>query len=440
MSRVILIISMLGFHVLYSQEAPYFPPLNSDDWEHLSLEQAEWCTADTSALYQALEDNGTRAFLALKNGRIVIEKYFDGFHKDSSWIWFSAGKSLTAFLTGLAQEQGCLDIEASSNTYLGNAWSSLEMEQESAIKVHHHLSMTTGLDYTVPDPFCTDRECLEFLNTPGSHWYYHNAPYSLVRTILENACDRNINVFTVLALHTAIGMDGLWVPVGFNNFFVSTPRSMARFGLLMLNQGDWDGATIMADKAYLRNMTESSQQHNPSYGYLWWLNGKSAYKLPGSDFVFQGPLVPEAPMDMYCAVGANGQILYIVPSQNLVVVRMGGTGDSDDLVPVHIVREIAGHLDNIICQTSQTVETDVARPENYKVYPNPLTGETINIESKNGRSFEYELVDPAGRIHQAGRCDEGQQQITLRSEPGMYYLRLIDSNGIIGIKKLLRYK
>ena len=106
-------------------------------------------------------------------------------------------------------------------------------------------------------------------------------------------------------------------------FFSVPPRSMARFGLLLLNKGKWNETTILADNDYFNHQTQSSQALNPSYGYLTWLNGKSSYRLPQTQLSFDGPLIPNAPMDTYAALGKNDQKIYVVPSQNLVVIRMG---------------------------------------------------------------------------------------------------------------------
>ncbi len=73
-------------------------------------------------------------------------------------------------------------------------------------------------------------------------------------------------------------------------------------------------------------MIDSSQELNPSYGYLWWLNGKASHVSVGRrGTVRNGPLIPTAPPDLICANGKGGQHIYIVPSQNLVIVRLGDT-------------------------------------------------------------------------------------------------------------------
>ncbi|MBT8230555.1 MAG: serine hydrolase, partial [Bacteroidia bacterium] len=70
-----------------------------------------------------------------------------------------------------------------------------------------------------------------------------------------------------------------------------------------------------------------SQKINESYGYLWWLNGYSSHMLPATQIVFPGSISPEAPTDMISGIGKNGQYLSIIPSLNMVMVRMGENPD-----------------------------------------------------------------------------------------------------------------
>ena len=118
-------------------------------------------------------------------------------------------------------------------------------------------------------------------------------------------------------------MNGLWVKTGYNNVYYSTPRSMARFGLLLLSKGKWKEEMILPDAHYLDAQINSSQTLNPSYGYLTWLNGKANYMLPQTQVNFDGALIPNAPSDTYAALGKNDQKIYVVPSQGLVIIRMG---------------------------------------------------------------------------------------------------------------------
>jgi CubicO group peptidase (beta-lactamase class C family) len=95
---------------------------------------------------------------------------------------------------------------------------------------------------------------------------------------------------------------------------------------LALNKGKWNNEQIV-NEFFFNESIATSQNINPSYGYLWWLNGKSSYIIPGEQTLYQGSLVPNAPVDMYAAMGANDQRIYVIPSKKMVVVRMGDASD-----------------------------------------------------------------------------------------------------------------
>jgi len=90
-------------------------------------------------------------------------------------------------------------------------------------------------------------------------------------------------------------------PGGSPSMFCSG-RDMARFGLMIASDGKWNGNAVMNDAGYFQSILSSGQTFNPSYGYLWWLNGKSFYALP-TDQVITGALVPGAPADLVAALG-----------------------------------------------------------------------------------------------------------------------------------------
>ena len=307
------------------EEELYFPPINSDAWETKSISELNWNESQLQPLLDFLEDSDTKSFIILHNGKIVNESYFNGTNMLSNNPWFSTGKTLTAFMVGVAQEDGLLNVNDPSSNYLGDGWSSLTSEQENSITIKHHITMTSGLDY-MDDLYCTDPNCLTFLYEPNSFWYYHNAPYTLTQSIISGALNSDFDSYFNLKLKSKIGMQGSWVQFGYNKFYYSNARSMARFGLLCLNEGTWDDEVILGDNTYFSEMTNTSQNLNPSYGYLWWLNGKSSFRLPNSTQSYSGKLIPNAPDDLIAGLGANDQKLYVVPSKKLVMVRMGGDG------------------------------------------------------------------------------------------------------------------
>ena len=125
-------------------------------------------------------------------------------------------------------------------------------------------------------------------------------------------------------------MNGAWIPNGDLSVYWSTTRSMARFGLLALNNGNWNGSQIV-NSAYFHDATTTSQNINLAYGYLWWLNGKASYHLPQSQLQFTGSIIPSGPNDMFMALGKNDQKIYVIPSKKMVVIRMGDAADGSNM-------------------------------------------------------------------------------------------------------------
>jgi len=292
---------------VFQGQGLYFPPITGDAWDTISPRTLGWNETQIDSLYAFLAQHRTKAFILLKDGEIVLEWYFGRFTKDSLWYWASAGKGLTAFLVGLAQQEGFLRITDATERWLGAGWPPAPPEKEALITIRHQLTMTTGLDDEVPDPYCTQPSCLLYKADAGTRWAYHNAPYTLLHAVLEAATGRPVNQYFYQKVATQTGMQGGFVSWGYNRVFVSNARSMARFGLLILNKGWWDQTPILTDTLYYREMLSPSQSLNPAYGYLWWLNGQSRFMVPGLQTVFAGLLFPSAPSDMVSASGANGQ-------------------------------------------------------------------------------------------------------------------------------------
>jgi CubicO group peptidase (beta-lactamase class C family) len=326
----------------------YFPPVSGTEWQTTTPSSLGWNETQLNDLYPYLQSKNTKAFIILKNGKIVAEKYFGTFTADSLWYWASAGKTMTAMLVGIAQQEGLLNINSRSSTYLGRGWTSLPILKEDLITVRHQLTMTTGLDDGVPDDDCTTPSCLVYKADAGTRWAYHNAPYTLLDKVVETATGRTYNAYFQQKIRNVIGMNGGWLPNGFNNVLYSNARSMARFGLLMLNKGKWDQTPILTDTNYFNAQVNSSQTINPSYGYLTWLNGKSNFMAPIFQTVFPGMLIPNAPADLYCALGKNDQKVYVVPSQKLVVIRMGEASGTPALALSGLDNELWGRLKTII--------------------------------------------------------------------------------------------
>lgn len=424
-------ISLLLFVLAGQCQSLYFPPLSGNTWESTAPESLNWNAAQIPNLYKWLETKNSRAFIVLKDGKIVLEKYFGNFGRDSVWMWASAGKGITAFLTGLSQQEGKLKLSDLSSKYLGKGWTSEPAAKEDLITVWHQITMTTGMNDLGFGFTCITPNCLRYVADAGTRWAYHNGPYSLMEDVLVKANNASsYNSYTQDKLKSKTGMDGTWVTVGPNNIYYSRARSMARFGLLMLNRGSWNNTPILTDTAYFRRMITTSQSINHSYGYLWWLNGQSSYIRPQSQTVFPGMLCANAPRDMYSAMGASGQLINVIPSMNMVVVRMGESPDQD-YVPVDFQNEMWAELKKVF--TISTHSNNLITNQIFNLSPNPFTDQ-ISIDPAD-KVENYSLLDAQGRILQIGY---GSTIQGANLPAGIYFVRIKTKNGATGLRRIVK--
>lgn len=302
-----------------ANDSLYFPPAKGTAWATLSPATLGWNESAVSELKTYLAERNTKAFIILVNGKIVLEEYFNGHTAADSWEWNSAGKTLLAFTTGIAQQEGLLNIHNKVSDYLGRGWTREPASKENAITCKHLLSMTSGLN---DERQLIRKMNLTYLADAGARWSYHNV-FQKMFDVVAAASGQKFENFFDEKLKNKIGMDGYWNKGIIFTIYHSTARSMARFGLLALNKGNWKGEQIL-NEAFFNESTHASQSINPAYGYLTWLNGQSQYMLPNSQTVYQGSLIPNAPADMFAALGAKDQKLYIIPGRKMVIVRMGG--------------------------------------------------------------------------------------------------------------------
>lgn len=300
----------------------YFPSETGAGWETTSISELGWNQGAVQPLRDFLIAKNSKAFMILVNGRIVMEEYFDGHSASSSWEWNSAGKTLVGTTTGIAQQDLFLNISNSASSYLGAGWTNMSSEKENLITVKHLLTMTSGIDDTKQ---LIVKQNLTYIADAGTRWAYGNV-FQMLINVVSAAGNRDFETYFNERLKDRIGMDGYWNFGPVFTIYHSTARSMARFGLLALNKGKWKDEQIVAE-SFFTESASSSQDLNPSYGYFWWLNGKTKYMLPGGQTIYNGPLVPNAPSDMYAAMGAADQRLYVIPGKKMVVVRMGNASD-----------------------------------------------------------------------------------------------------------------
>ena len=311
----------------------YFPP-DGADWERIAPADAGW---DAAGLEAALDFAGSRkstGVVVLLGGKILAERNWDpeklegagrfGFRKTADGRSIedvaSVQKSVTSALVGIALKKGLVTLDDTVTQHLGPGWSKASPQQEASIELRHIITMTSGL---------TER--LAYEAAPGEKWRYNTAAYQRTVHVLGKAAGLTPNELTERWLTGRVGMkESRWIErpamAGMLGF-ASTARDLARFGLMVLAGGKWQRETIVDNPDYLVAMHQSSQELNPAYGYLWWLNGKPFVRANGS----RGKsLNPEAPDDMVAALGALGRKVYVVPSMDLVVTRTGANPEQRD--------------------------------------------------------------------------------------------------------------
>lgn len=214
---------------------------------------------------------------------------------------------------------------------------------------------------------------------------------------------------------------------------------MARFGLLNLNKGIWNTDTLMKDTAYFRAMTNTSQNLNLAYGYLWWLNGKSSLMTPGLQFTFPGTLMSNAPNDMYCALGKNDQKIYVVPSQNIVVIRQGNTAGGFNLAASAFDNVLWDYINKLDC--SVTAIHNNSNQSLYSMYPNPVN-DILTIENPSLTITKASIFDIFGNMVYSINDIHNNLKTAIDFSifnMGIYFIELQDINKNNIVKKIVKF-
>lgn len=289
--------------------------------------------ADTAGL--------TAAFLVLHKGRIVAERYMPGIDAHTQLESWSMGKSLTATLAGLLIRDGYFELDDPAPV---PEWHQQPDDPRAAITVADLFHMSSGLRFIAPrDPdYSPDKgypdhmfiytgaiDAFEYSVSrplqfpPNTEGRYRNSDpltvgYIIRRTV--EAMGRNYLTWPQEALFDRIGIrEQVLEPDPFGNFLLTgydygTARNWARLGLLYLQDGVWNGERLLPEGFVEFVSTRAPAWDEPVYGGFFWINGDGAWNLPRT---------------AYFAAGGGGQRTFIVPSHDMVVVRLGHfRGDS----------------------------------------------------------------------------------------------------------------
>ncbi len=272
----------------------------------------------------------TRAVVVLYKGKLIAEKYATGFTKDSRILGWSMTKSLTGTFFGVLQHKGKINILQPAPIA---EWKN---DARAKITINDLLHMNSGLEWEEDYGKISDVTKMLFTETdmtksqinkplvgkPNQSWNYSSGTTNLLSGILRKQFKTHQEYldFWYSAFIDKIGMSSMIVEPDMAGNFVgssygwATPRDWAKFGLLYLRKGNWNGEQIF-DESWAKYVATPTNSSNGQYGAQFWLNA--------------GGKFPNVPKDMYYASGYQGQMVAIFPSQDLVVVRMGLTEDPE---------------------------------------------------------------------------------------------------------------
>jgi len=328
---------------------------------------ASWTTGDPAeagfdparleAIAAEAEQNQSNCLVVIRHGRLVAEWYWNGTDATSSQEVFSATKSVSSTLVGIAQADGALDVGDPASDYISE-WGGTPSAE---VTVENLLSNDSGRHWDLTTDYrdlvsAADRTGFAVGLTqdspPGTTWAYNNAAIQTLDAVLTEATGQPAADYAAERLLGPLGMTQSEMTrdaAGNTNLFFglhSTCQDMARFGYLFLRGGNWDGEQIVPEEWVEAATGQSSQELNAAYGYLWWLNRRGPLGSPmqattgqaGGD-VREGQLVPGAPADMFWARGLGGQIVQVDPGSDTVVVRLGAGQAYDSADTAKVVTE-----------------------------------------------------------------------------------------------------
>jgi CubicO group peptidase (beta-lactamase class C family) len=287
-----------------------------------------------AAVTNAFDTNGvvkkrTRSLLVIYKDKIIAEKYEKGFNKESKLLGWSMTKSVTATIFGILEKQGKFDVNAPAPI---PEWKN---DDRKKITTNDLLHMNSGLQWV--ENYSTICDATEMLfqaedmsrsqiekpaeHKPNQRWNYSSGTTNLLSGILRKQFKTHQEYldFWYTALIDKIGMNSMVIETDMAGNYVgssygwATTRDWAKFGLLYLHKGNWNGEQLF-NESWAKYVATPTNGSKGEYGAHFWLNAGGKY--------------PDAPKDLYSASGFQGQKVFIIPSKDLVIVRLGLTDES----------------------------------------------------------------------------------------------------------------
>ncbi|MDF1517784.1 MAG: serine hydrolase, partial [Lutibacter sp.] len=268
--------------------------------------------------------NKTRAVVVLFKGQPIAEKYATGFSSETKLLGWSMTKSITSAVLGVLEKQG--KISLTQNT-LFPEW---EKDDRSKITLNNLLQMNSGLEWvedynTISDvtkmlflePDMTKPQLYKpLIGQPNNSWNYSSGTTNLLSGFIRNQFKTHQEYldFWYAELIDKIGMNSMVIETDLVGNYVgssyswATARDWAKFGLLYLHKGNWNGEQLL-NESWVTYSATPTNGSNGEYGAHFWLNAGGKY--------------PNVTKDLFSCNGYQGQHVFIIPSKDLVIVRFG---------------------------------------------------------------------------------------------------------------------
>ncbi len=273
----------------------------------------------------------TRALLVVKDGALLAEAYGPKINADTPLLGWSMAKSITAMMLGMLEYQGKVDTQAN------NLFPEWHDDERTKLTLEQLLQMSSGLAFD--ETYAPGSDATHMLFTadsasdvaiesplakqPSSHFSYSSGTTNLLSRYISKVFENDpqavqnfvqSSLFKPLAMaHSEFEMDASGVMVG-SSYLYASGRDWARLGWLMVNQGQINGQRLLSKEWVQRASSPNTSDNDKRYGYQFWLNsGEQALRWPN------------LPEDSYAMLGNRKQSVVMIPSKQMVIVRLGWT-------------------------------------------------------------------------------------------------------------------
>ncbi|MBN2774742.1 MAG: serine hydrolase, partial [Prolixibacteraceae bacterium] len=272
--------------------------------------------------------------LIAKNGKLIFEKYFDGFWTDDLHSLQSCTKSIGSLLIGIAIDKNYINSVDQKVMEFFPEYASGCDPGWNKIKLEHLLTMSMGLKwdrnyhdaiYDISDDVIISTFGQEVLYSPGEKFEYRNPQTDLISGIIINTTKNSVQDFAKINLFDPLGIKKFYWPNFKNNDYclmsgslALQSRDMLKIGQLIINEGKWGNSQIISKNYINESVTfKIKTDQGFDYGYLWWL-GESEFQKE---------------LKAIFAMGISGQLIVIIPETEMVIVTTSdNTGNTPELL------------------------------------------------------------------------------------------------------------